>query len=126
MTEKALNNLIKDLRKLRDKAELKKNKELEKRKNKFIKFKGCDCYTHDEIDDIYRYDACTSSECDKAHERLDKIIKTDLNGQTSTDIYLKILNEFIGNLSEELEEVKFEKLPFEEKNKILEERLAEE
>ena len=125
MQEKALESLLKDLRRLRIKAEIKKAKEEEKSKNKFIKFKGNICCTHEDIDDVYRYDGCSSSECDKAHNRLDKLLKTDDNGQTSTDIYLKILNKFIGNLAEELEEVKFEKLPFEERKKILEERLKE-
>lgn len=101
---KALKKLEEDLLKLRNKASEKVEKEKEKNSKKFIRFKGYDCFTHDEIDDVYRYDECTSSECDKAHDKLDAILKTDFLGKTVSEYYVKIIGNLIYNLQNELEE----------------------
>lgn len=122
MKIKGLESLLKDLRKLKVKAEEKSLKEQEKNSKKFITFKGYECYTHDDIDNVYRYDECTNSECDKAHDRLDKKLSCDVFGTTATDIYLDVLDNMILNISLELEEEKFKRLPYDEQKKILEER----
>ena len=123
---KGLQDLVKDLRKLKIKAELKKAKQEEKTKDKFIKFKGYECHTHSDIDDVYRYDTCTNSECNKAHDRLDKLLKTDLNGQTSVDVYLKVINNYLYALGVEIDEEEFRQLPPEERKRLLKESEVEE
>lgn len=122
MNIKGLENLLKDLRKLKVKAEEKSLKEQEKNSKKFIKFKGYECYTHDDIDDVYRYDECTISECNKAHDKLVKKLDCNESGTTATGIYLKIISNIIANLQSELEEERFKSLPIEEQRKLLEER----
>lgn len=123
---KALKDLQKDLRKLKIKAELKKAKEEEKAKDKFIKFKGNICHTHEDIDDVYRYDGCSSSECDKAHERLAKVLKTNCLEQSRAGFYLKIVNNYLYALGVEIDEEEFRQLPPEERKRILEESEVEE
>lgn len=102
---KALTKVRDDLVKLREKAEEKLKKEQERNSKKFIKFKGYECYTHDEIDDVYRFDECTNSECDKAHDKLDSLLNTNWTGDTSTSIYIKILNNYLSSLNTEIYEM---------------------
>lgn len=99
---KALTKVRDDLVKLREKAQEKLKKEQERNSKKFIKFKGYECYTHDEIDDVYRFDECTNSECDKAHDKLDNLLNTNWTGDTSTSIYIKILNNYLSSLNTEI------------------------
>jgi hypothetical protein len=101
---KALNKLVEDLQKLQAKAEAKIEKEKSKNSKKYIRFKGMDCYTHEDIDDVYRYDSCTNSECDKAHDRLDALLNTDASGKTISEYYVKIIRNMIYNLQTEIEE----------------------
>lgn len=102
---KALTKVRDDLVKLREKAQEKLKKEQERNSKKFIKFKGYECYTHDEIDDVYRFDECTNSECDKAHDKLDNLLNTNWTGDTSTSIYIKILNNYLSSLNTEIYEM---------------------
>lgn len=102
---KALTKVRDDLVKLREKAQEKLKKEQERNSKKFIKFKGYECYTHDEIDDVYRFDECTNSECDKAHDKLDSLLNTNWTGDTSTSIYIKILNNYLSSLNTEIYEM---------------------
>lgn len=102
---KALSKVRNDLVKLREDAEKRLKKEQERNSKKFIKFKGYECYTHDEIDDVYRYDGCTNSECDKAHDKLDSLLNTNWTGDTSTTIYIKIINNYLSNLDTEIHEI---------------------
>ena len=102
---KALTKVRDDLDKLREKAQEKLKKEQERNSKKFIKFKGYECYTHDEIDDVYRFDECTNSECDKAHDKLDNLLNTNWTGDTSTSIYIKILNNYLSSLNTEIYEM---------------------
>lgn len=102
---KALTKVRDDLVKLREKAQEKLKKEQERNSKKFIKFKGYECYTHDEIDDVYRFDECTNSECDKAHDKLDNLLNTNWTGDTSTSIYVKILNNYLSSLNTEIYEM---------------------
>lgn len=102
---KALTKVRDDLVKLREKAQEKLKKEQERNSKKFIKFKGYECYTHDEIDDVYRFDECTNSECDKAHDKLDSLLNTNWTGNTSTSIYIKILNNYLSSLNTEIYEM---------------------
>lgn len=102
---KALSKVRNDLIKLREDAEKRLKKEQERNSKKFIKFKGYECYTHDEIDDVYRYDGCTKSECDKAHDKLDSLLNTNWTGDTSTTIYIKIINNYLSNLDTEIYEI---------------------
>jgi hypothetical protein len=102
---KALTKVRDDLVKLREKAQEKLKKEQERNSKKFIKFKGYECYTHDEIDDVYRFDECTNSECDKAHDKLDNLLNTNWTGDTSTSIYIKILNKYLSSLNTEIYEM---------------------
>lgn len=125
VTIKAYEKVLKDLRKLREKAQEKQKKEIEKQSKKYIIFKGYECYTHDNIDDVYRYDECTGSECEKAHDKLDKLLNTNYNGDTATDVYIKTLTNYIRGLCEEIESEKFNLLPPEEQRKLLEERNKE-
>ena len=101
----ALTKVRDDLVKLREKAQEKLKKEQERNSKKFIKFKGYECYTHDEIDDVYRFDECTNSECDKAHDKLDNLLNTNWTGDTSTSIYIKILNNYLSSLNTEIYEM---------------------
>jgi len=125
VTIKAYEKLIADLSKLREKAQEKAKKEKEKQSKKYIIFKGYECYTHDSIDDVYRFDECTNSECDKAHDKLDKLLNTNYNGDTATEVYIKTLSNYISSLSEEVRCEKFNCLPPEEQRKLLEERNKE-
>jgi hypothetical protein len=126
MTElKALIKLVGDLEKLRAKANEKVAKEKLKNSKKYIRFKGCDCYTHEDIDDVYRYDGCTNSECDKAHDRLDKLLGTNVDGKTLSECYVKIISNVIVSLKEEIRDKEFDLLPSEEKTRILTERNKE-
>lgn len=102
---KALTKVRDDLVKLREKEQEKLKKEQERNSKKFIKFKGYECYTHDEIDDVYRFDECTNSECDKAHDKLDNLLNTNWTGDTSTSIYIKILNNYLSSLNTEIYEM---------------------
>ena len=102
---KALTKVRDDLVKLREKAQEKLKKEQERNSKKFIKFKGYECYTHDEIDDVYRFDECTNSECDKAHDKLDNLLNTNWTGDTSTSSYIKILNNNLSSLNTEIYEM---------------------
>lgn len=102
---KALTKVRDDLVKLREKAQEKLKKEQERNSKKFIKFKGYECYTHDEIDDVYRFDECTNSECDKAHDKLDNLLNTNWTGDTSTSIYIKIFNNYLSSLNTEIYEM---------------------
>lgn len=127
MTElKALEKLVGDLEKLRTKANEKVAKEKEKNSKKYIRFKGYDCYTHQDIDDVYYGDECTLGESEKAHDKLDALLKIDANGKTVTEVYVKNISNIICNLKEEIEDVKFHALPPEEQTRILEERNKDE
>lgn len=129
MTEneiKGLKSLYEKIKKLKAKIEEQYNKNLQKEEKKCIKFKGFECYTHEDVDDVYRYDGCTNSECEKAHIRLDKkkaAVETD-----KYSIQLKYINEFLSEISEEIRNGEFENQSEEEKRQYyreLEEYLDE-
>ena len=122
---KALQKLIKLLEREQTKAKEKAKKEREKISQKYIVFKDIECYTHEDIDDVYRYDGCTSSECDRAHERLDKKLRTNFNGETEAEIYLDYLQGILSQLYEERAVEEFNSLPLEEQTKRLEKRNRE-
>jgi hypothetical protein len=100
----ALKTIEKDLISLKVKAMKKVEKQLEKQKSKSIKFKGNVCYTHEDIDDIYYCDGCTLSECEKAHERLDKCFNST-EKIADTEKYIKIVGNLLYNIQCELEEL---------------------
>lgn len=83
-----------ELNKIGKKLEEKIDKEQAKVDKKYITFKGCECHTHEEVDDIYRYDMCTDSECEKAHKRLDD----KLSGNSEKLDALKYADKIIGNV----------------------------
>lgn len=129
MTEseiKGLKSLHSKLNSIKNKIEEQHNKYLEKENKKYITFKGIECYTHEDVDDVYRYAGCTNSECEKAHIRLDKkkaAVETD-----KYSIQLKLINEFLSEISEEIRNGEFENQSDEEKRQYyrkLEEYLEE-
>lgn len=99
---KANQKLIKDLYRLKERKEKELQKKEEQDKDKYITFKGYQCRTHDEIDDVYRYDSCTNTECDEAHERLDQLLQKDITKEY--EIYLNHLRYFLFLLETEIEE----------------------
>ena len=129
MTEneiKGLKNLCTKLQRIKTKIEEQYNKNLQKEEKKCIKFKGFECYTHEDVDDVYRYDYCTSSECDKAHERLDD--KKVTVGTDKYKVQISYLDKFLSDLYEEIRDEEFENQSDEEKRKYykeLEEYLEE-
>lgn len=102
--------IVKDeLNKIEKKLEEKINKEQAKVNKKYIIFKGCECYTHDEVDDVYRYDMCTNSECEKAHEKLEKKIKDNNMRLDELKYATKIIDNLLYNTRCEISDLEREK-----------------
>lgn len=100
----ALKEVEKDLILLKNKATGKIEKQLEKQKSKSIKFKGNICHTHNDIEEIYYCDGCTLSECEKAHERLEKCFNNS-GKVTELEMYVKVVANLLYNIQSELEEL---------------------
>lgn len=129
MTEneiKGLKNLCQKLQTVKKKVEEQYNKYHEKENDKFIKFKGCECYTKEDIDDVQRYCGCTDSELYKAYERLDK--KKAAVGTDKYKIQISYMEKFISDIYENIRIEEFENQSDEDKRqyyKELEEYLEE-
>ena len=89
--------VIDELSKFEKKLQEKIDKEQTRCDKKFIVFKSFECHTHDEIDDVYRYDYCTLSECEKAHDRLDEKLKGNSDKLNKLNIAKKIIDNMIYN-----------------------------
>ena len=92
-----LTMVIDELSKFEKKLEEKIDKEQAKCDKKFIIFKGFECHTHDEVDDVYRYDYCTLSECNKAHDRLDVKLQGNSDKLNELNFAKKIIDNTIYN-----------------------------
>lgn len=125
MKIKAYKKLMEDLIKLRIKAQAKADKEKEKNNKKFIMFKGVECYSEEDILDIWGFGDCTEKEYNSAIERLNKKLNIDWNGETEIGIYIKCISSIISSLYNEIQTLEFNALPSEEKRRILEERNKE-
>ena len=119
---KAYKKFYEDLQKLENRAKAKLETEKFKRAETFIMLKGVECYNEADIMDVYAYGDCSSKERDKAIEKLKKKLNQDDNGETETDIYLKVLNNYMICLANEIADIKFMMLPIEEQTRLLEER----
>ena len=95
-----------ELSKFQKKLQEKIDKEQAKCDKKFIIFKGYECYTHDEIDDMYRYDCCTNSECEKAHDRLDEKLKGNSDKLNELKFAKKIIDNQLYHCQSELWDLK--------------------
>lgn len=120
---KGYESLYKELQKLAIRVSEKAKKEREKAEQKYILFKGFECYTENDILDVYACDYCTSNEADKARKKLEKLLNADSNGDTKSEAYLKIIELYKTDVAEEIRQEKFRRLPPEESRKILEKNL---
>lgn len=98
-----------ELKKIEGKIEEKINKEQAKADKKYIIFKGCECHTHEEVDDMYRYDCCSDTECEKAHERLKKKLEGNNEKLDSLKYAAKIIDNFLYNTRCEIADLEKEK-----------------
>ena len=98
-----------ELKKFEKNLEEKINKEQAKVDKKYIIFKVCECYTHDEVDDVYRYDMCTNSECERAHEKLDNKLKGNSKKLSELKYAAKIIDTFLYNIMCEIADLEKEK-----------------
>lgn len=98
--------VIDELNKFQKKLQEKIDKEQAKCDKKFIMFKGYECHTHDEIDDMYRYDCCTNSECDKAHDRLDEKLKGNSDKLEQLKFAKKVIDNQLYNCQLEWRDTK--------------------
>lgn len=62
---KAIDTIVNELRKIREKYEKRAEREREKVSNVYVTVKGEKCYTEDDINAWYQCDYITSSQCDK-------------------------------------------------------------
>lgn len=69
---KAIDTIVNELRKIREKYEKKAVKEREKVSSVYVTVKGEKCYTEDDINAWYQCDYITSSQCDKFIEKLEE------------------------------------------------------
>lgn len=123
---KGLKTLYNSINKLKVKVEEQYAKVLEKENSKSIKFKGCECFTYQDIDDVYGCGDCRSSERDKAYERLDK--KKIKVGTDKYKIQLRYLEKFLTDIYDNIHIAEFENKSDDEKRKYykeLEEYLEE-
>ena len=69
---KAIDTIVNELRKIREKYEKRAEREREKVSNVYVTVKGEKCYTEDDINAWYQCDYITSSQCDKFIEKLEE------------------------------------------------------
>lgn len=71
---KAIDTIVNELRKIREKYEKRAEREREKVSNVYVTVKGEKCYTEDDINAWYQCDYITSSQCDKF---IEKFVRSD-------------------------------------------------
>ena len=122
----AMSTLKKQIDTLQAKAEKKNEKAKEKAGKKFIKFKGEEVHSLEELFDMYQADMCTSSEYDKAREKLEKQLAgvQESVGENVEEEAVHILKDIYQNLAGELREMEFEAMSEDEQIKYWEERFS--
>ena len=103
---RAYQKLLSDLSKLELKARDKAEKERQKMESKSIIFKGVECFTSEDIVEIYGVGECTIRECDKAIEKLKNKKNQDVNDKTLHEYYSDLLLKITSDIAEEIRDEK--------------------
>lgn len=105
---KAIDTIVNELRKIREKYEKRAEREREKVSNVYVTVKGEKCYTEDDINAWYQCDYITSSQCDKIIEKLEEKQKKagQEGGKTPSENVLKMLNNTIDSYYNELADLR--------------------
>lgn len=122
----AMTTLKKQIDLLQAKAEKKAEKVKEKAGRKYIRFKGQEVHNMEELFDMYQADMCTSSEYDKAREKLEKQLAgvVESVGENVEEEAVQILKGIYQNLASELREMEFEAMSEDEQIKYWEDRFS--
>lgn len=113
--------LIKRLDKEIQDFNIKAEKKRWKLSKKTMRFKGQDVDSAKMLREMYEAGCCNLSEYEKAEERFKK--SGICPEKLPEEVAVEILRKFKGKLRAEVEDMKFEELPLEEQNRILEARL---
>lgn len=101
---KALENVINEIVKVREKYKIKAEKERAKINDIYVTIEGEKCYSEDDINSWYAADYITCKECDKYIDKLNK--KKEKAGQhgnlTNSERVVKIFTNITDNLYEEI------------------------
>ena len=106
---KALENVINEIVKIREKYKIKAKKERAKINDIYITIEGEKCYSEDDINSWYAADYITCKECDKYIDKLNK--KKEEAGQhgnlTNSEKVVKIFTNITDNLYEEIASLRY-------------------
>lgn len=126
MTEKnlvAYKKALEQLNKLRDKAQNLKEKDREKRTKKYIIVCDVECYTEEEIRDLYQQEYITFNQYLRLSEKLEKLQAIDVNEMGVYDYLVDILANFINDCVAEISHAEFKNKPREEQISIVEKNI---
>ena len=112
----ALETIRKEIQKLRDKYQIRAEKEREKVNEIFVTIKGEKCYSNDDIFGWYEAGYINSRQYDKYRDKLEakKNAAGEVDNKTKSEMIVKILSTMSRNFSAEIATIKEEETEKEE------------